>query len=150
VLEEISNGTLTVDRQPLTAEISRLLRLAGLPDSLSSSVESTVHGLESNVGLWVIIKPQPNSYAELPIMYSDGETVHTGRIDRVIVAGDEVRIYDYKTFGVAKKDIPVLAQEYYDGQLRFYEEALRKLYPSKKIFSFLIFTALPLIVPGGK
>ena len=82
-------------------------------------------------------------------MYSHGTTVLTGRIDRVIVTEDEIRLYDYKTFKVAKKDIPRLAKEYYDGQLRFYEEALRKLYPGRGVSSFLVFTAIPLIVPAN-
>ena len=127
LLEEISNGTLTADRQPLAAEITRLLRLSGLDAPLSANLQSAISNLQSEVAVWDIIRPQPGSFAELPIMHSDRETVHTGRIDRVIVTGDEVRIYDYKTFSVVKKDIPALAREYYEGQLRFYEEALRKL-----------------------
>ena len=145
LLEEISEGKLTADSSRLTAEIGRLLRLAGLPDSLSASIESAVHSLVSNVGLWDIIKPQPNSFAELPVTYSDGETVFTGRIDRVIVTNDEVRIYDYKTFKVARKDIAALAREYYDGQLRYYEAACSRLYPGRRVSTFVIFTTLPLI-----
>jgi ATP-dependent helicase/nuclease subunit A len=150
LLEEVSNGTLTADRQPLTAEIQRLLRLNGLDVSLSTSIESTVHSLVSNVPLWDIIKAQPNSFAELPIMYRDADDmIHTGRIDRVIVTDGEARVYDYKTFKVTKKDIPELAHEYYEGQLKYYEEAVRKLYPDRKVSSFLIFTAIPFIVPAG-
>jgi ATP-dependent helicase/nuclease subunit A len=146
LLEEVSSGTLDPCPASLAPEVSRLLRLAGLDLSLSASVESTVHSLASNVALWDIIKPQPNSNAELAIMYRDaGGTVLTGRIDRVIVTDREVRIYDYKTFSVARKDIPALAKEYNAGQLRFYEEALRRLHPNKKVSSFLVFTALPLI-----
>ncbi len=146
LLEEISNGTLTADRQPLTAEISRLLRLTGLPDSLSANLQSAICNLQSAIAVWDIVKPQPNSFAELPITYSDGETIYTGRIDRVIVTDEEVRVYDYKTFKVAKKDIPALAKEYYDSQLKYYEAACARLYPGKKISTFLIFTALPEIV----
>jgi ATP-dependent helicase/nuclease subunit A len=100
--------------------------------------------------VWDIIKPQPNSFAELPITYSDGETIFTGRIDRVIVTEDEVRLYDYKTFKVTKEDIPALAREYYDNQLKYYEAACARLYSGKKISTFLIFTALPEIVPTGR
>jgi len=148
VLEEISNGKLTADSSQLAAEVSRLLRLAGLPSSLAAIIESTVHGLMSNVGCKSVVSPLPGSFAELPIMYMDADgTVQSGRIDRVIVTDDEVRIYDYKTFKVVKKDIPALAREYHDGQLRFYEEAVRKLYPGRNVSSFLIFTSLNEIVP---
>ena len=100
--------------------------------------------------VWDIVKPQPGSYAELPITYSDGETIFTGRIDRVIITNTEVRIYDYKTFKVARKDIPLLAKEYYDGQLKYYEAACSRLYPGRKVSTFLIFSALPEIVPAGR
>jgi ATP-dependent helicase/nuclease subunit A len=150
LLEEISNGTLTADHEPLAAEANRLLRLHGLDVALSSNLQSAISNLQSKKEVWDIVKPQPGSFAELPVMYRDADgTVHTGRIDRVIVTEVEVRIYDYKTFKVAKKDIPALAREYYDGQLKYYEEAVAKLYPEKKVSSFLIFTALPLLVPAG-
>jgi len=150
LLEEISNGTLIADRESLAAEANRLLRLHGLDLSLSANLQSEVCNLRSATAVWNVIKPQPNSFAELPITYSDGETIFTGRIDRLILTDDEVRIYDYKTFKVAKKDIPTLAKEYYEGQLKYYEAACSRLYPSRKVWTFLIFTALPEIVPAGK
>jgi ATP-dependent helicase/nuclease subunit A len=149
LLEEISNGTLTTDRQPLAAEANRLLRLNGLDLSLSDSLQSAICNLQSAIAVWDVTKPQPSAFTELPIMYSDGDTVHTGRIDRVIVTDDEVRIYDYKTFKVGKKDIPALTKEYYDGQLKYYEAACSRLYPGRKVSTFLIFTSLPEIVPAG-
>jgi ATP-dependent exoDNAse (exonuclease V) beta subunit len=158
LLEEISNGTLTADGPQLPAEIHRLLRLQGLSpspskgegrgegESLVTNLQSAICNLKSEIAIWDIVKPRPGSFAELPITYSDGETIFTGRIDRVIVTNDEVRIYDYKTFKVAKKDIPRLAKDYYDGQLKYYEAACSRLYPGKKVSTFLIFAALPEIV----
>jgi ATP-dependent helicase/nuclease subunit A len=149
LLEEISEGKLTAESSQLTAEIGRLLRLAGLPSSLSASLQSAICNLKSEIAIWDIVKPRPGSFAELPITYSDGETILTGRIDRLIVTDTDVRIYDYKTFKVHKKDIPALAKEYYDGQLKYYEAACSRLYPGKRVSTFLIFTALPLVVSAG-
>ncbi|MCX6842345.1 MAG: UvrD-helicase domain-containing protein [candidate division WOR-3 bacterium] len=146
LLEEISNGTLTANGSQLTAEIHRLLRLAGLDLSFSANLQSAICNLQSEIAVWDIVQPRPGSFAELPITYSDGTTIFTGRIDRLIVTDTEVRIYDYKTFKVAKKDIPLLAREYYDGQLKHYEAACSRLYPGKKVSTFLIFTALPEVV----
>jgi ATP-dependent exoDNAse (exonuclease V) beta subunit len=115
----------------------------GEGESLAANLQSAICNLQSEIAVWNVIKPQPNSFAELPITYSDGETIFTGRIDRVIVTDIEVRIYDYKTFKAAKKDIPSLAREYYEGQLKYYEAACSRLYPGKKVSTFLIFTALP-------
>jgi len=146
LLEEISSGTVAPDPQSLTPEIARLLRLTGLPSSLSTDLQSSLLTLHSSPEAWDIIKPQPDSFAELPITYSDGETIFTGRIDRLIVTETEARIYDYKTFKVNKKDLPALAKEYYDGQLKYYEAACSRLYPGRRVSTFLIFTALPKIV----
>lgn len=147
VLESISNGKLTTDSQQLTSEIQRLLRVNGLKSSLTSSILSAIQGLESNASVWSIVKPQPNSETELPVTYRDDSgTVWTGRIDRVIITEDEVRIYDYKTYPMKKKDIPGLARQYHEDQLRYYAEACRRLYAGKKVRTFLIFTALPYIV----
>ncbi len=149
LLERISRGTLTADSAQLTAEIERLLRLHGLDLSLVGTLHSALCTLHSDTSVWSVIRPQPDSFAELPVMFTDGETILTGRIDRLIVSRDEVRIYDYKTFQVKKKDIPALARQYHDGQLRHYAAACRKLYPGRRVSAFLIFTSLPEIVPAG-
>jgi len=151
LLEEISSGTLAPHPSSLAPEVTRLLRLAGLDSSQSAGLQSSLLTLHSSPEVWDIVKPQPGSFAELPVMYrGDDGTVHTGRIDRVIITDGEVHIYDYKTFNTARNEIPALAREYYDGQLRYYEEAVRRLYSDKKVSSFLVFTALPLIVPADK
>ena len=67
----------------------------------------------------------------------------------MLVTDTEVRIYDYKTFKVGKKDIPALAKDYYEGQLKYYEAACSRLYPGRKVSTFLIYTALPEIVQTG-
>ncbi len=149
LIEEISSGTLTAEGSQLSAEVTRLLRLNGIDLSLSSSIISMVQRLVSDADCLAVIRPQLDSFAELPVMYRDGEdTIHTGRIDRVIVTSEEVRIYDYKTFAVNRKELPELVRAYHQGQLRYYEEAMRKLYPQKKVSSFIIFTALPKAVPA--
>ena len=150
LLEEISNGKLAADGPQLSAEINRLLGLAGLAASLSDRLLSTINSLLSDPAVGNIVKSQPSSHAELPIMYSDAGTTFTGRIDRVIVTETEVRLFDYKTFDVGRKEIPELVRKYYDGQLRHYEKACRRLWPGRKVSSFLIFTALPIIVPADK
>ena len=149
LLEEISTGRLTADGPRFTAEIQRLLRLAGLNSSLSASIQSTVQCLMSDVRIASIITPQPISEAELPIMYSDGETIYTGRIDRITVTEDEVRIYDYKTFPVNKRDVQQLAREYHEAQLKHYARACELLYPGKLVSTHVVFTALPLVVRAG-
>ncbi|MBM3322320.1 hypothetical protein FJY69_02410, partial [candidate division WOR-3 bacterium] len=149
LLEGISKGRLTADGPQLAAETERLLRLRGLDPSHAGRLQSAILNLQSATDVWSIILPQPDSFAELPVMFKDDDTILTGRIDRLIVSHDEVRIYDYKTFPVKKKDIPDLVRQYHDGQLRHYAAACRRLYPGKKVSTFLIFTAVPEVVPAS-
>jgi ATP-dependent helicase/nuclease subunit A len=147
LLEMISDSELTADSPQLKAEIARQLRLNGLPSSLAANLQSTIYNLRSDPAVWSAVAPRPGGEAELPIMYSDGQTTFTGRIDRLILTDTEARVCDYKTFPVKKADIPGLVKEYHEGQLQHYADAVRRLYPGKKVTTFLIFTALPLIVP---
>ncbi len=151
LLQLISNGRLTLEHPNLSKEITRLLRRASLPpdrqQKLTHRIEEQLQRLARSP-VWEIIKPQPNAYAELPIIYNDGKTIWTGRIDRLIVASDEVRIYDYKTFPVKKTEIVKLKEEYHRAQLVHYARAVQELYPDKKVKTFLVFTSLPEVVPA--
>ena len=75
-------------------------------------------------------------------MYADGKTIWTGRIDRVIFDGDEVRIYDYKTFTVPDDRLDEVARDYHAQQLRPYAAALKRMYPDRVVSTWLIFTGL--------
>lgn len=143
VLEAISKGKLTTEPARLKIEIARLLRLNGLDPSLSNSLQSAICNLQSSP-VWNIIEPQPDSEAELPVMYRDETgTVWTGRIDRLVITANEVCVYDYKTFPVKNENVAELVRAYHEGQLRHYAEACRRLYPGKKVRTFLVFTDPP-------
>ncbi|MEO0069751.1 MAG: 3'-5' exonuclease, partial [candidate division WOR-3 bacterium] len=138
--------------QPLIQEILRLFRLNGIPkekhEEFIQEIKRQLLGLQKSP-IWEIVKPQENSYTELPIVFNDGKTIWTGRIDRVIIKQDEVCIYDYKTFPVKRGDIPLLKEEYHTGQLQYYARACEELFPNKVVKTFLIFTHIPLLVPTG-
>ncbi|HDQ99313.1 MAG TPA: hypothetical protein ENN51_03385, partial [candidate division WOR-3 bacterium] len=105
--------------------------------------------LRAHEETWAIIAPRADAETELPVTYADGETLRTGRVDRLILTPDQVRIYDYKTFPVRAKELASLAAEYHEGQLRHYAAALARIYPDRKTRTFLIFTALPRVVETG-
>jgi len=150
LFELFSNNQLTPEHPTLKQEIVRLLNQNFIPpdrlDELTQAVLKHINRIKKSP-LWEIIKPQPDSFAELPLMYQEGDTIWNCRIDRLIVLSDEVRVYDYKTFPVREKEIPGLIQEYYDLQLKHYSAAVTAMYPDKKIKTFLVFTSILRIVP---
>lgn len=77
---------------------------------------------------------------EVPIIYTqNGSTVH-GVIDRLLLFPDEAWIIDYKSHQQATlENIPVLADNYRE-QLGYYAAGAQRLWPNRRIRSFLLFT----------
>ncbi|WP_099867071.1 double-strand break repair helicase AddA [Pararhizobium haloflavum] len=91
----------------------------------------------------------PGSEAEVAIMgtvrLGDREHVVSGRIDRLAVGPDRVRIIDYKTNRPPARslaDVPAV----HTAQLALYRELLRPLYPDRQIEAALLFTEAPVLI----
>ncbi len=150
LLELIANGSLMPDSALLEEMIFRLLRISNLPLSrykdLNTKIIKQIQKLINTPECWAIIRPQPDSFVELPFFYCDGEAIWTGRIDRVILRPSEVGIYDYKTFLVKKSEIPELKKIYHERQLVHYARACAELFPGRQIKTFLVFTYIPQVI----
>jgi len=149
-LEAIANAELRAeDRTGIIALARREFASEGLRDELSATHCEEIAGQIDELrrhGLLKIALPQPNSYAELPFMLRQGEKIYSGRIDRLIVHPDTVDVYDYKTFPTQENELPELAAEY-ANQMSIYLEAAAQLFPGKQPRGFLVFTALPRLLP---
>jgi len=96
-------------------------------------------------GMWEdIIAPQKDSFAELPFLFETGDAVFNGRIDRVIQKSGTYHVYDYKTFPVQEQDVDCLVKEY-AFQLDIYKRAVRELFKTDKVKSFILFTHTGLV-----
>ncbi|RJQ43717.1 MAG: hypothetical protein C4538_11585 [Nitrospiraceae bacterium] len=141
IFEWISTGALAEQDIRQKAEI--LLREKNVPESLREEkialIEKDIITLRQK-GVWNdIIMPRENSYAELPFTYEEGDIVYTGRIDRIIKEGSVYNVYDYKTFPVKDKEIGYLLKEY-SFQLHLYKRAVMKLFDTKEVKSFIVFS----------
>ncbi len=65
--------------------------------------------------------------------------IYTGRIDRVIKKNGLFNVYDYKTFPVKEEETAYLMKEY-AVQLDIYAKAVKKLFDTEKVKSFIVFT----------
>lgn len=91
-------------------------------------------------GIWgKIIAPKTDSFTELPFILEAGDTIFSGRIDRVIKKKGTYYVYDYKTFPVKEEDIDYLVKEY-TFQLSTYKKAVKELFNTDNVRSFIIFT----------
>lgn len=79
------------------------------------------------------------SKAEVPIIGEVDGKIISAKVDRLVISDDKVIIVDYKTNRPAAKtlrDVPAL----YLNQLKTYKILLQKIYPNKKIETYLLWT----------
>jgi ATP-dependent helicase/nuclease subunit A len=84
----------------------------------------------------------PDAKSEVPIAAVVGKHVISGRIDRLIVEKDRVRVIDFKTgFKIPKTvaDLPVA----HIRQMAYYVAALQAIFGQRKIEASLLFTSGP-------
>ena len=115
-------------------------------NSKKDKIEKNIAAIEKDIallkekGVWQkIILRRKGSFSELPFILNDDNVVYSGRIDRIIKENGTYNIYDYKTFPVKEKEIDYLSKEY-SVQLNIYKRAVGKLFNTKHIRSFIIFT----------
>lgn len=83
--------------------------------------------------------------AEVPIAAVIGETVVTGRIDRLMVEDGHVRIVDFKT----SRRVPKSAEEVNLSELRqmaHYAAAVERIFPGHKVSAALLYTFAPAMI----
>ncbi len=139
--EEISNGIIV--EQDIFKRAQKHLSSRGI---MKDAAKEKIEIIENQVAIlkgkdiWQkIIKPQKDSFTELPFIFKDADTVYNGRIDRIIKQDDQYRVYDYKTFPVHKKEMNYLLKEY-AVQLHIYKNAVKNIFNTENVNSYIIFT----------
>jgi ATP-dependent helicase/nuclease subunit A len=89
----------------------------------------------------------PGSLAEVPVsgIQPDG-SVMSGQIDRLIIQPDRILIVDFKTGRPSpqdEKDIPPA----YRAQMQAYLDLIRRIYPQRLVFTALLWTDRPALMP---
>ncbi len=82
------------------------------------------------------------AYKEVPITYkaAGGRQVN-GIIDRLVVNDDRVWVIDYKTHPISDDSEIDALLEHYRGQLVYYVDGIRQLWPDKQVTAGLLFTS---------
>jgi ATP-dependent exoDNAse (exonuclease V) beta subunit len=92
-----------------------------------------------------IVFPRADSHVELPFVLQKGDTIYSGRVDRILIKDGTAHVYDYKSFPVKHGEMPRLLKKY-RFQMETYAEAIERLFrvPAR---AYLVFTHLPKVVP---
>ncbi len=141
ILEGISKGI--IQERDIGNRIEKLLSLRGIRkkqgEEMAAIIEKDITTLKDR-GIWKeIILPRDNAFAELPFILEHENVIYTGRIDRIVIDGNTCRIYDYKTFPAGEKELPYLLRQY-SAQLDIYKKAAGRLFNTKHVKSFIVFT----------
>ena len=141
IFEGVSKGSIS--EGDLLEKAGRMLRARGLSDEDKKKKLAVIErqaALLREKGIWQeIVMPAPDSYTELPFIFEDRGSVFTGRIDRVIRRDGLFEVYDYKTFPVRDDETAYLMKEY-APQLDIYAKAVKELFSTEKVKSFIVFT----------
>lgn len=88
---------------------------------------------------------QPPAQAEVPLAALVGETVITGRIDRLIVEPERVRLVDFKTGRSVPADESGVITPYL-RQMAHYVAALEAIFPDRVVEASLLYTHAPRLI----
>lgn len=111
------------------------------PGERGAIVESALAVIERHADLFA-----PGALAEAPIAAVVGGDVIAGTVDRLIVGDEVVRLVDFKT-GRRVPASAEVAPVHHLRQMSAYAEALRVIFPGRRIEAALLYTAGPTLVP---
>lgn len=141
LFDELSRGIITPGQMP-----QRLMRMLAehYATDMHGSVMSAIKRMRADGMFEEIVMPREGAYSELPFVLHSDETIYSGRMDRVIIKGGEVLVYDYKTFAVDDGEVEGIRRQY-APQLELYKDAASRIF-DKPARGFLVLTQRPLII----
>ena len=142
--------SLDPEQWPAAAEAFVAGRAARLPNSVRKSIVAETLSVLREPAFAPLFGPQAR--AEVPIVAElahprGGHTVLrlTGKIDRLVAAGDAVLIVDYKTNRPPPKKVGEVSQAYL-LQLCAYRLALARIFPQQRVRAAILWTDGPRIM----
>jgi ATP-dependent helicase/nuclease subunit A len=87
----------------------------------------------------------PDALAEVPLAAVVEGRVVAGKVDRLHVSNDRVRVVDFKTNRVAPASLAD-APESHLRQIAAYAAALAKVFPDRRVEAALLYTAGPVLL----
>lgn len=135
------------EQEELLVEVMTLLGSVGVAEAKNIAMKETMketmkaHMTESLPAAWraVFAASGPGLLVEAAVVgMIDGQMV-LGRVDRMAIEADEVKIIDYKSSTLVPRTAAEVSPAY-QQQMRRYRRLLAATYPDKKIRTALLFT----------
>jgi ATP-dependent helicase/nuclease subunit A len=124
-----------------------LERSAGLPDAaLRSEIVEQVCAVLSNPAFAALFGPGSLGEAPLAAALPDGRVI-AGTVDRLLVEDTRVSVIDFKTGRVPASEDAI--PDAHRAQMQAYADALRVIFPGRKLRSALLYTGGPMLYELG-
>jgi ATP-dependent helicase/nuclease subunit A len=154
--DRFRRGTLTHQLLQFLPGITQAARLESANAFLASFAQDLSESVRSSIAqetLSILSHPDfaplfgPGSLAEVPVsgLLSDGRII-SGQIDRLLITDTDILIIDYKTNRPPPQSMADVPSAY-RRQLEAYADALRQIYPGRRIKGALLWTDGPLLMP---
>jgi ATP-dependent helicase/nuclease subunit A len=119
------------------------VRAADFPPAERTAIAEEVLGVLATPDFAAIFGP--GARAEVPIVgrITDrrGETIEvSGRIDRLVIGDDEVRVIDFKS---DRRPAAGAIPDAYVGQMALYRRLIAPMFPDRRVRAFLLWTTVP-------
>lgn len=121
-----------------------LEKSAGVADAaLRSEIVAQVCGILSDPRFAALFGPGSLAEAPLAATLPDGRVI-AGTVDRILVADSIVSVIDFKTGRVPAGDADI--PNAHRAQMNAYAEALRVIFPGRRVSASLLYTAAPKLI----
>jgi ATP-dependent helicase/nuclease subunit A len=107
--------------------------------SFISDVSTVLNAVLSTEELRWIFDRQPNAYSELPFLYTRGNSLVSGKIDRVIIKGNKGYVIDYKAIPIDNDAALASWKDHYRPQIQIYCEAVKEIFCLRSVEGSLLF-----------
>jgi len=110
--------------------------ICALPQNIQDKIVEKIRKLFTMEEFVDLIK-NAKIQTEVSIGYNDGVDARIGRIDLLVIRGNDVIIVDYKTDRKVPKSAAEIPESYIK-QLQFYSDALKKIYPDHQVHTKIL------------
>jgi ATP-dependent helicase/nuclease subunit A len=132
----------TADRSALATNLRREFSASLTPAEFEAYWREACAVVEHDAfRAWFDPRRYQRARNELPVLYRLGDQYVSGVIDRTVFTDDRIMLIDYKTHSGAQPGNVAQLAAPAGQQLRWYAEAVRRLWPGKALSGYVLFTA---------
>ncbi len=140
---ELKTSQKNSSEQQIKTQILADARLCCSSDEMSLAWKMAINTLNNKqFANYFDAKLYDQAYNEMPICFFKNKKWINGIIDRLVIAGNQIHIVDYKSHQFHRGEKAETVAQHYRDQLYNYRVGINKIWPSSNITSTILFTEI--------